>query len=79
MDTIVSAAGMYDEPDMGIGLAFGLDDEPCYVCRYGRHADSTEHGGHRYWPESEAAAEFTAEPATTYSPEAAFVATYRPY
>lgn len=56
----------------------------CYVCGGSPHGDTfTETGkGHNYWSEADAEAYFRAEDAKqthTYSPEAAYVAAYRPY
>lgn len=59
----------------------------CYICGGGPHADTTASGGHRFWSNAEARAEFrrpdrqksVGYPAGETTPEAAYVAEHRPY
>ena len=55
-----------------------LSPSRCYVCGGEKHP--TQPGGHRFWSNRDAAAEFAALAAGRHwSPEAAYVATHRPY
>ena len=64
-----------------------LTPENCYVCGGEDHADTTASGGHKFWSNAEAQAEFREQDRRTkvrYSsgattPEAAYVAEHRPY
>lgn len=56
--------------------------ERCYVCGGTEHADSTPNGGHRFWSNADAAADFARDAARLSRPgyiEARYVAQYRPY
>lgn len=47
----------------------------CYVCGSEPHADRD----HKFWSNADAARDFRSESRVDYSPEAAYVAEYRPY
>lgn len=52
-----------------------LAPEACYVCGGAAHQPTT----HNYTSNADAEAWFAYQPPTDYSPEAAYVAEYRPY
>lgn len=56
-----------------------LEDHRCFMCGGEEHPDRTGGDGHKFISNREALAWFNKQPVPDYSPEAAYVAEYRPY